>query len=152
MHTIARNSSEAAQFEQHGVEEGSSTRAEEDEKGSSMNLRANATSDRQTAEALTLDFSAIKPGIAADLKFGGSGSYPNLPWVSTTGTGPHGRTISGVTYRFIANQIKIVCACHGTHMSPEEFVRHASEECTNPDNNNSLATFPGTNPAASSQS
>ncbi|MBA0622241.1 hypothetical protein Godav_007802 [Gossypium davidsonii] len=164
MHTIARNSSEAAQYDgrtfervkgegkQHGVEEGSSTRAEEDVKGSSVNLRANATSDRQTAEALTLDFSAIKPGIAADLKFGGSGSYPNLPWVSTTGTGPHGRTISGVTYRFSANQIKIVCACHGTHMSPEEFVRHASEECTNLDNNNGLATFPGTNPAASSQS
>ncbi|XVE98118.1 hypothetical protein REPUB_Repub03eG0077900 [Reevesia pubescens] len=164
MHTIARNSSEAPQYDgrtfeqvkgegkQHASEEGSSTQAEEDVKGSSMNLRANAASDRPTAEGLTLDFSAIKPGIAADLKFGGSGSYPNLPWVSTTGTGPHGRTISGVTYRFSANQIKIVCACHGTHMSPEEFVRHASEECTNPDNNNGLATFPSTNPAASAQS
>ncbi|XVF19096.1 hypothetical protein REPUB_Repub11eG0080700 [Reevesia pubescens] len=110
MHTIARNSSEAAQY------------------------------DGRTFERVE----AIKPGIAADLKFGGSGSYPNLPWVSTTGTGPHGRTISGVTYRFSANQIKIVCACHGTHMSPEEFVRHASEECANPDNNNGLATFPST--------
>ncbi|KAK8679314.1 hypothetical protein V6N13_144770 [Hibiscus sabdariffa] len=164
MPTIPRNSSEAAQYDgrtfervkgegkPHGTEEGSSTHAEEDVKGSSMNLRANASSDRPTAEGLTLDFSAIKPGIAADLKFGGSGSYPNLPWVSTTGTGPHGRTISGVTYRFSTNQIKIVCACHGTHMSPEEFVRHASEECTNPDNNNGLLTFPGINPAASSQS
>ncbi|XWS72067.1 hypothetical protein CRYUN_Cryun02cG0009100 [Craigia yunnanensis] len=154
MHTIALNSSEAAQYEgkQHATEEGSSTQAEEDVKGSSMNIRANAASDRPTAEGLSLDFSAIKPGIAADLKFGGSGSYPNLPWVSTTGTGPHGRTISGVTYRFSTNQIKIVCACHGTHMSPEEFVRHASEECTNPDNNNELATFPSTNPAASAQS
>ncbi|XVF17342.1 hypothetical protein REPUB_Repub10bG0112500 [Reevesia pubescens] len=129
MHTIARNSSEAPQFDgrtfervkdegkQHAAEEGSSTQAEEDVKGRSMNLRANAASDRPTAEGLTLDFSAIKPGIAADLKFGGSGSYPNLPWVSTT-----------------------------------EFVRHASEECTNPDNNNGLATFPSTNPAASAQS
>ncbi|EOY30698.1 hypothetical protein QUC31_020141 [Theobroma cacao] len=162
VHTIARNSSEAAQsrtFErvkgegkQHATEEGSSTQAEEDVKGSAMNLRANTASDRSTAEGLSLDFSAIKPGIAADLKFGGSGSYPHLPWVSTTGTGPHGRTISGVPYRFSANQIKIVCACHGTHMSPEEFVQHASEECTNPDNNNGLATFPSTNPAASAQS
>ncbi|XP_039037214.1 ninja-family protein mc410-like isoform X2 [Hibiscus syriacus] len=163
MSTIARNPSEAAQYDgrtfervkgegkQHGTEEGSSTRTEEDVKGSSMNLRTNAVSDRPTAEGLTLDFSAIKPGIAADLKFGGSGSYPNLPWVSTTGTGPHGRSISGVTYRFSANQIKIVCACHGAHMSSEEFVRHASEECTNPDNNNGLTTFPVTNHAASSQ-
>ncbi|KAK8644935.1 hypothetical protein V6N13_118794 [Hibiscus sabdariffa] len=154
MPTIARSSSEAVQYDgrafervkgegkQHGTEEGSSTRTEEDVKGSSVNPRANAASDRPTAEGLTLDFSAIKPGIAADLKFGGSGSYPSLPWVSTTGTGPHGRTISGVTYRFSANQIKIVCACHGTHMSPEEFVRHASEECTNPDNNNGLTAFP----------
>ena len=163
MHTITHNSSEAAQYDgrtfervkgegkQHATEEGSSTQAEEDVKGSSMNLRANATSDR-TTEGLSLDFSAIKPGISADLKFGGSGSNPNLPWVSTTGTGPHGRTISGVTYRFNANQIKIVCACHGTHMSHEEFVQHASEECANPDNNNGLATFPSTNPAASAQS
>ncbi|OMO58255.1 hypothetical protein COLO4_34790 [Corchorus olitorius] len=164
MHNIARNSSEAAQYDgrtfervkaegkQHATEEGSSTQAEEDIKGSSVNLRANTASERSTADGLSLDFSAIKPGIAADLKFGGSGSYPNLPWVSTTGTGPHSRTISGVTYRFSANQIKIVCACHGTHMSPEEFVRHASEECAIPDNTNGLATFPNTNPAASAQS
>ncbi|GMI81267.1 novel interactor of JAZ [Hibiscus trionum] len=164
MPTIARDSSEAAEYDgrtfervkgegkQHGTEEFSFIRAEEDVKGSSMNLRANVASDRPTTESLTLDFSAVKPGIAADLKFGGSGSYPNLPWVSTTGTGPHGRTISGVTYRFSTNQIQIVCACHGTHMSPEEFVQHASEECTNQDNNNGLSTFPGINPAASSQS
>lgn len=163
MQAIGHNSSEAAQYDgwtiervksegrQHATEEGPSTQAGEDVKGSGMNLRANASSDQPT-EGLSLDFSAIKPGIASDLKFGGSGSYPNLPWVSTTGTGPHGRTISGVTYRFSANQIKIVCACHGTHMSPEEFIRHASEECTNPDNNNGLAIFSSTNPATSAQS
>ncbi|KAG8491546.1 hypothetical protein CXB51_014790 [Gossypium anomalum] len=165
VHTIVRNFSEAAQYnggtfeqvkgegKQHATEESSCTPVDEDVKGSSrMSLRANASLDQPTAEGVvTLDFSTIKPGIAADLKFGGSGSFPNLPWVSTTGTGPHGRTISGVTYRFSANQIKIVCACHGTHMSPEEFVRHASEECTDPDNKNRLAIFPSTNPAASAR-
>ncbi|TYI22040.1 hypothetical protein ES332_A06G078400v1 [Gossypium tomentosum] len=153
VHTIVRNSSEAAQskggtFEQvkgegkqHATEESSCTPVDEDVEGSSsMSLRANAPLDQPTAEGVvTLDFSTIKPGIAADLKFGGSG------------TGPHGRTISGVTYRFSANQIKIVCACHGNHMSPEEFVRHASEECTDPDNKNRLPIFPSTNPAASAQ-
>lgn len=137
---------------QHTTEEGSSSRAEEELKGSSANLRENNASDRPSPEGFSLDFSAIKPGIAADLNFGGSGSYPNLPWVSTTGSGPHGRTISGVTYRYSANQIRIVCACHGTHMSPEEFVRHASEEYVNPENNGGLATFTNTNPAASAQS
>ncbi|PPS18002.1 hypothetical protein GOBAR_AA02577 [Gossypium barbadense] len=153
VHTIVRNSSEAAQskggtFEQvkgegkqHATEESSCTPVDEDVEGSSSkSLRANAPLDQPTAEGVvTLDFSTIKPGIAADLKFGGSG------------TGPHGRTISGVTYRFSANQIKIVCACHGNHMSPEEFVRHASEECTDPDNKNRLPIFPSTNPAASAQ-
>ncbi|KAI5417269.1 5-hydroxytryptamine receptor 2A, variant 2 [Lathyrus oleraceus] len=36
-------------------------------------------------------------GLAADVKFGGCGAYPNLPWVSTTNS--NRRTISGVTYR-----------------------------------------------------
>ncbi|CAA7050092.1 unnamed protein product [Microthlaspi erraticum] len=107
------------------AEEGSSEDATERPTGDNNNNNSNA--------AFSNDFSAIKPGMAADVKFGGSGARPNLPWVSTTGSGPHGRTISGVTYRYNANQIKIVCACHGSHMSPEEFVRHASEEYVSPE-------------------
>ncbi|KAL5729099.1 hypothetical protein ACHQM5_002096 [Ranunculus cassubicifolius] len=102
-----------------------------------------------------LENSAIKPGIAPGMKFGGSGSYPDLPWVSTTAPGPNGRTISGVTYKYDKNQIKIVCACHGTHMTPEEFVQHASAaDQQNLENNNStgLVSFPNGNPAASAQS
>ncbi|KAF8090741.1 hypothetical protein N665_0468s0018 [Sinapis alba] len=105
------------------AEEGSSEDASERPAGDNNNI----------STAFSFDFSAIKPGMAADVKFGGSGARPNLPWVSTTGSGPHGRTISGVTYRYNANQIKIVCACHGSHMSPEEFVRHASEEYVGPE-------------------
>ncbi|KAB2076927.1 hypothetical protein ES319_A06G071600v1 [Gossypium barbadense] len=92
VHTIVRNSSEAAQskggtFEQvkgegkqHATEESSCTPVDEDVEGSSSkSLRANAPLDQPTAEGVvTLDFSTIKPGIAADLKFGGSGSLPNL--------------------------------------------------------------------------
>ncbi|GMJ16033.1 hypothetical protein HRI_005272500 [Hibiscus trionum] len=44
----------------------------------------------------------------------------------------------------VKTRCRIVCACHGTHMSPEE--------CTKPDINICLATFPSTNPAASAQS
>ncbi|CAF2131886.1 BnaA03g59090D [Brassica napus] len=107
------------------AEEGSSEDASERPAGDNNN--------NNISTAFSFDFSAIKPGMAADVKFGGSGARPNLPWVSTTGSGPHGRTISGVTYRYNANQIKIVCACHGSHMSPEEFVRHASEEYVSPE-------------------
>ncbi|KAJ4708496.1 Ninja-like protein [Melia azedarach] len=124
----------------------------EDAKTSVLNHKAKDISDRSVPEGLSLDLSAIMPGIAADVKFGGCGSYPNLPWVSTTGSGPNGRTISGVTYKFSANLIRIVCACHGTHMSPEEFVRHASDENVNPESGTGVVTFPSSNPAASAQS
>ncbi|KAM5547614.1 hypothetical protein ABKV19_001879 [Rosa sericea] len=163
MQVISHNTSEAAQYDgrlerakgdgkQHVTEEGSSSQAEEDMKVSSTNPRTKDAPDRSMAEDFSLDFSAIKPGIAADIKFGGSGSCPNLPWVSTKGPGPNGRTISGVTYRYSANQIKIVCACHSSHMSPEEFVRHAIEDPSNPESGTGLATVPNGNPAASAQS
>ncbi|XBI89039.1 hypothetical protein VPH35_026918 [Triticum aestivum] len=82
----------------------------------------------------------------------GSGSYPDLPWVSTTGIGPNGRTISGVTYNFGKNEVKIVCACHGTHMTPEEFMRHASMDAMSQENNATMSAFPVRNQAASAQS
>ncbi|CAI0628728.1 unnamed protein product, partial [Linum tenue] len=165
MQIIGRNSSEAAPYDarvfdrpkadggkQHGAEqEGSSSQAEDEGKSSSKTNRRAAPED-----GLSHDFSAIKPGISPEVKFGGSGSYPNLPWVSTKAPGPNGRTISGVTYRFSPSQIRIVCACHGTHMSPEEFIRHASDEnaSTGEGNNGGLAAaFPGTNnPSASAHS
>ncbi|XP_022157581.1 ninja-family protein mc410 isoform X2 [Momordica charantia] len=131
------------------MEEGSSSRAEH-VKGSSINNNAKDVLERSKAAGVSLDFPAIKPGIAAEIEFGGCGSYPNLPWVSTTG--PSGKTISGVTYRFNANQIKIVCACHGIHMSPEEFIRHASSENFNAQNDNAPGTIPNKSSAASAQS
>ncbi|XP_013605467.1 PREDICTED: AFP homolog 2 isoform X2 [Brassica oleracea var. oleracea] len=125
---VPSNSEATAKCEgkQPVAEEGSSEDASEQPPGDNNN-------NNNISNAFSFDFSAIKPGMAADVKFGGSGARPNLPWVSTTGSGPHGRTISGVTYRYNANQIKIVCACHGSHMSPEEFVRHASEEYVSPE-------------------
>lgn len=137
---------------QRVTEEGSSSQPE-DVKGSSTNLRAKDVSEQSKGEgsSAAIDFSNIKPGLAADVKFGGSGSYPNLPWVSTTGSGSNGRTISGVTYRYNTNQIRIVCACHGSHMTPEEFVRHANDDDqANPEGNSVLGTVANGNPSASS--
>ncbi|KAF0930928.1 hypothetical protein E2562_038008 [Oryza meyeriana var. granulata] len=107
--------------------------------------------DKKCDRALPLMGSAIRPGIAPNVKFGGSGSYPDLPWVSTTGTGPNGRTISGVTYKFGRNEVKIVCACHGTHMTLEEFMRHASADAPGQENSATLPAFPVGNQAASAQ-
>ncbi|PWA77251.1 ninja-family protein [Artemisia annua] len=101
-------------------------------------------------EGVPPKYPAIRPGIAAELRFGGSGSSPNPPWVSTTGSGPNGKTIS--CDRYSGSQMRIVCACHGSHLSPEEFVQHASEEQPNQNSGSSgLPSFPNSNPAASAQ-
>ncbi|KAM1031704.1 hypothetical protein ACFX2C_035458 [Malus domestica] len=52
-------------------------------------------------------------------------SLPQMPYVSTTGTGPNGKTVHGLLYRYTKSEITIVCVCHGTAFSPAEFVQHA---------------------------
>ncbi|OIV93480.1 hypothetical protein TanjilG_18696 [Lupinus angustifolius] len=158
MRVIPNKTSEAMPYEGRPLErpkidakqrltEGGSSSQPEDVKGSSTNLRAKDVLDQSTGEGPTIDFSAIKPGLAADVKFGGGGSCPSLPWVSTTGS--NGKTISGVTYRYSTNQIRIVCACHGSHMTPEEFVRHANDDLANPEGGAVLGAVANGNPAGS---
>lgn len=126
---------------QHVVETGaSSSSMAEEGKGISSILRQKETTNALVVEGFRHDGSAIKPGVASNLQFGGCGSFPDLPWVSATGPGPKGKTISGVTYKYSKTQIKVVCACHGFHMSPEEFLRHASADAMNPKNSTSLAS------------
>ncbi|XP_073150344.1 ninja-family protein mc410 isoform X2 [Henckelia pumila] len=137
---------------QHVREEGSISHAEGDLTGNNMTHHLKDTSDQPKAESFPWEYPAIRPGITADLKFGGCGTYPNLPWVSTTDPSPNGRTISGVTYRYSPTQIRIVCACHGSHMSPEEFIRHASEDNSSQESGAGLASLPNSNPAASAHS
>ncbi|KZV15514.1 ninja-family protein mc410-like [Dorcoceras hygrometricum] len=136
---------------QHDREDGSLSHAEGDLTGNNMAHLVKDASNQPKSESFPSDYPAIRPGIAADLKFGGCGTYPNLPWVSTTDPRPNGRTISGVTYRYSPTQIRIVCACHGSHMSPEEFIGHATEENSTQESGAGLASLPNSNPAASAQ-
>ncbi|KAL0920899.1 hypothetical protein M5K25_007917 [Dendrobium thyrsiflorum] len=134
-------------------ETGTSVRSDDQGKPRNINtMQANEAMKKPATEGFPLEAPAIRPGIAPNLRFGGCGSYPDLPWVTTTGQGPNGKTISGVTYKYNQNQIKIVCACHGIHMSPEEFVQHASSEVLNSENNPNLTSFPTTNTTNSAQS
>ncbi|XP_018466678.1 ninja-family protein AFP3 [Raphanus sativus] len=50
----------------------------------------------------------------------------DMPCVSTTGDGPNGKKIDGFLYRYMKGQeVRIVCVCHGSFLSPAEFVKHA---------------------------
>ncbi|KAJ0042657.1 hypothetical protein Pint_19049 [Pistacia integerrima] len=50
----------------------------------------------------------------------------DMPCVSTTGDGPNGKRIDGFLYRYRkGEEVRIVCVCHGSFLSPAEFVKHA---------------------------
>lgn len=50
----------------------------------------------------------------------------DMPCVSTTGNGPNGKKINGFLYTYgKGEEVRIVCVCHGSFLSPAEFVKHA---------------------------
>lgn len=69
----------------------------------------------------------LLPGLAEGQALGGhGGGVPSLPWVHTPVKSPGSRSISGVLYTLGPSEgSRILCACHGLHMSPHEFVQHA---------------------------
>ncbi|GFP79761.1 ninja-family protein afp3 [Phtheirospermum japonicum] len=49
----------------------------------------------------------------------------DMPYVTTKETGPNGRKIEGFLYRYKkGEEVRIVCVCHGTFLTPKEFVAH----------------------------
>ncbi|XP_008810752.1 ninja-family protein 6-like [Phoenix dactylifera] len=49
-----------------------------------------------------------------------------MPCVFTKGDGPNGRRIEGFLYKYKkGGEVRIVCVCHGSFLTPAEFVRHA---------------------------
>ncbi|CAD5179582.1 unnamed protein product [Musa acuminata subsp. malaccensis] len=49
-----------------------------------------------------------------------------MPCVSTRGDGPNGRRIEGFLYKYKkGEEVRIVCVCHGSFLTPAEFVKHA---------------------------
>ncbi|CAN4075632.1 unnamed protein product [Withania somnifera] len=50
----------------------------------------------------------------------------DMPCVFTKGDGPNGRTTDGILYKYgKGEEIRIMCVCHGSFLSPAEFVKHA---------------------------
>ncbi|KAL6136630.1 hypothetical protein ACLB2K_061925 [Fragaria x ananassa] len=50
----------------------------------------------------------------------------NMPSVSTKGDGPNGKRVEGFLYRYKkGEEVRIVCVCHGSFLTPAEFVKHA---------------------------
>lgn len=53
-------------------------------------------------------------------------AYEDMPCVFTKGDGPNGRKVEGILYRYgKGEEVRIMCVCHGSFLSPAEFVKHA---------------------------
>ncbi|KAI3678688.1 hypothetical protein L6452_37989 [Arctium lappa] len=71
------------------------------------------------------DSSLTNPPSKLDSATQQTSSLTRMPYVSTTGNGPNGKTVSGFLYRYTKNEVSIVCVCHGQLFSPAGFVEHA---------------------------
>lgn len=59
-------------------------------------------------------------------KGSGMSTMEEMPCVSTRGNGPNGKRIEGFLYKYQkGEEVRIVCVCHGSFLTPAEFVRHA---------------------------
>ncbi|KAM7267503.1 hypothetical protein ACFE04_009669 [Oxalis oulophora] len=76
---------------------------------------------------LLMENSSNKPTVTTkQAKEMGSKSLEDMPSVSTKGLGPNGKKIEGFLYRYKkGEEVRIVCVCHGSFLSPAEFVKHA---------------------------
>lgn len=56
----------------------------------------------------------------------GMNALEDMPCVFTKGDGPNGRRVDGILYKYgKGEEVRIMCVCHGTFLSPAEFVKHA---------------------------
>ncbi|CAL1360167.1 unnamed protein product [Linum trigynum] len=57
---------------------------------------------------------------------GTTSAMEDMPCVFTIGDGPNGRRVEGILYKYgRGEEVRIMCVCHGSFLSPAEFVKHA---------------------------
>ncbi|XP_050237220.1 ninja-family protein AFP1-like isoform X2 [Mercurialis annua] len=63
---------------------------------------------------------------SAETRGASSNSGEDMPCVFTIGDGPNGRKVDGILYKYgKGEEVRIMCVCHGSFLSPAEFVKHA---------------------------
>lgn len=92
---------------------------------SNSNLyRSNSVASKPVPEKFTITSSQIvdrNPSKDETLKM----MLSDMPCVSTKGDGINGKKIEGFLYRYRkGEEVRIVCVCHGSFLTPAEFVKH----------------------------
>ncbi|MFS8017148.1 putative ethylene-responsive binding factor-associated repression, Ninja family [Helianthus anomalus] len=85
---------------------------------SSSNLYRSSSIASQTTSSQTINRNLSKD---ETLKM----MFADMPCVSTKGDGLNGKKIEGFLYRYRkGEEVRIVCVCHGSFLTPAEFVKH----------------------------
>ncbi|OVA14607.1 Ninja [Macleaya cordata] len=86
-----------------------------------------ATEKSGTVTRVEAENPSKKPKVTNDgVRDTGMKVMDEMPCVSTKGDGPNGRRIEGFLYKYRkGEEVRIVCVCHGSFLTPAEFVKHA---------------------------
>lgn len=80
---------------------------------------------RKTASADMAVNASLKPSTISETSSIVKNVLADMPCVSTVG-GPNGRRVEGFLYRYRkGEEVRIVCVCHGSFLTPAEFIKHA---------------------------
>ncbi|WVZ66616.1 hypothetical protein U9M48_015807 [Paspalum notatum var. saurae] len=100
--------------------------------GSSVGRSPNGATGRDHPPPLrTLRSLTMRTASTGDLR---NSMVEDMPMVSYKAEGPSGRKTDGFLYKYRKGEdVRIVCVCHGSFLTPAEFVKHAGGgDVTNP--------------------
>ncbi|CAN8312166.1 unnamed protein product [Cochlearia groenlandica] len=105
-----------------------------DERSSKMMTICSSNSGSQVTEKPSSTIIANKGMVREDdsVDRKGKGAATNttsglfdMPCVFTKGDGPNGRRVDGILYKYgKGEEVRIMCICHGSFLTPAEFVKH----------------------------
>ncbi|CAI9761819.1 unnamed protein product [Fraxinus pennsylvanica] len=100
------------------------------QEGSNQNVGSFGTKTRENPSRKTRS-DMESPSKRSDIlrnrgKESGMNMMQDMPGVFTKGDGPNGRRVDGILYKYgKGEEVRIMCICHGSFLSPAEFVKHA---------------------------
>lgn len=90
-----------------------------------LDARRNS-SERDQNSGITEKLRRLVPPESRSSEVVGRNVLEDMPCVSTKGEGPNGKRIQGFLYGYKkGEEVRIVCVCHGTFLTPAEFIKHA---------------------------
>lgn len=92
-----------------------------------LSTSASKTNENTTSTSGSVENASKKSNYTENRgKGSGMNALEDMPCVFTKGDGPNGRRVDGILYRYgKGEEVRIMCVCHGSFLSPAEFVKHA---------------------------